>query len=58
LGYKQPLGLVKIVAQKPHGKLIGVHILGPFATELIAQAAMALRLEALVEAAQDAMRQL
>ena len=72
----QPLGLVKVLAQKPHGKLIGVHILGPHATELIAQAAMALRLEALaedlagmslghptlgeslVEAAQDAMRQL
>ncbi len=76
LTLRQPLGLVKVVAQKPHGKLIGVHILGPFATELIAQAAMALRLEALaedmagmtvghptvaealVEAAQDAMRQL
>ena len=72
----QPLGLVKVLAQKPHGKLIGVHILGPHATELIAQAAMALRLEALaedlagmtlghptlgeslVEAAQDAVRQL
>ena len=72
----QPLGLVKVLAQKPHGKLIGVHILGAHATELIAQAAMALRLEALaedlagmtlghptlsellVEAAQDAVRQL
>jgi len=45
----QPLGLVKVLAQKPHGKLIGVHILGPYATELIAQAALALRLEALAE---------
>lgn len=45
----QPLGLVKVLAQKPHGKLIGVHILGAYATELIAQAALALRLEALAE---------
>lgn len=45
----QPLGLVKVLAQKPHGKLIGVHILGAHATELIAQAALALRLEALAE---------
>lgn len=45
----QPLGLVKVIAQKPYGKLIGVHLLGPGATELIATAALALRLEALVE---------
>lgn len=45
----QPLGLVKVLAQKPHGKLIGVHILAPYATELAAQAALALRLEALAE---------
>ncbi len=72
----QPLGLVKVIAQKPYGKLIGVHLLGPGATELITTAALALRLEALVEdlarlipphptlsealveAAQDAWRQL
>jgi dihydrolipoamide dehydrogenase len=45
----EPLGLVKVLARRPHGKVIGVHILGPHATELIAQAALALRLEALLE---------
>jgi dihydrolipoamide dehydrogenase len=45
----EPLGLVKVLARRPHGRVIGVHILGPHATELIAQAALALRLEALLE---------
>jgi dihydrolipoamide dehydrogenase len=38
-------GLVKVVAEKKYGQLLGVHILGADATELIAQAAMAIRLE-------------
>jgi dihydrolipoamide dehydrogenase len=41
----QRTGLVKVVAEKKYGQLLGVHILGPNAAELIAQAAMAIRLE-------------
>ncbi len=41
----QRSGMVKVVAEKKYGQLLGVHILGPNAAELIAQAAMAIRLE-------------
>ena len=43
------LGFVKIVALQPHGKVVGVHMIGPLASEVIAQAALGLRLEALAE---------
>ena len=42
-------GLVKIVAEKKYDQLLGVHMIGPRATELVAEAAVALRLEATVE---------
>ncbi len=38
-------GFVKIVADKRYDELLGVHIIGPRATDLIAEAAVALRLE-------------
>ncbi len=39
-------GLIKIVAGARYGEILGVHIYGPRATELIAEAALAIRLEA------------
>ena len=42
-------GFVKIVADKKYDELLGVHIIGPRATELVAEAVVALRLEATVE---------
>jgi dihydrolipoamide dehydrogenase len=39
-------GFVKIVRETRHDQLLGVHIIGPRATELIAEAGIALRLEA------------
>ena len=42
-------GLVKIVADEAFGELLGVHIIGPHATDLIAEACVALSCEATVE---------
>ena len=42
-------GFVKIVAEKRYDEVLGVHMIGARATELAAEAAMALRLEATVE---------
>ncbi|HEY3174717.1 MAG TPA: dihydrolipoyl dehydrogenase [Candidatus Polarisedimenticolia bacterium] len=42
-------GFVKIVAEAKYGELLGVHIIGPRATEMIAEAGVALRTEATVE---------
>ena len=42
-------GLVKIIAGAKYGEVLGVHILGPRATDLIAEAALAIRLEATVD---------
>ncbi len=38
-------GFVKIVAEKKYDELLGVHIIGPRATDLVAEASAALRLE-------------
>lgn len=40
------VGMVKIIAGKKHGEILGVHIMGPRATDIIAEAALAIRLEA------------
>ena len=42
-------GFVKVVADAKYGEVLGVHIIGPFATEIIAEAVTALELEATVE---------
>ncbi len=42
-------GFVKIVADAKYGEILGVHIIGPQATELIAEAVVAMDLEATVE---------
>lgn len=45
----QASGLVKIVADKKYDQLLGAHIIGPKATELIAEMAAALTLESTTE---------
>jgi len=39
-------GLVKIITEPKYGQILGVHIIGPRATELIHEAALAMKLEA------------
>ena len=45
----EPDGFVKIVADKKYDELLGVHMIGARATELVAEATMSLRLESTVE---------
>ncbi|HEX8816014.1 MAG TPA: dihydrolipoyl dehydrogenase [Terriglobales bacterium] len=42
-------GFIKIVADSEHGEILGVHIIGPQATELIAEAVAAMELEVTAE---------
>jgi dihydrolipoamide dehydrogenase len=42
-------GFVKVVADAKHGEVLGVHIIGPQATELVAEAVVAMELEATIE---------
>ena len=39
-------GLVKIVTEEQYGQILGIHIVGPRATDLIAEATLAMKLEA------------
>ncbi len=42
-------GFIKVVADEKYGEVLGVHIIGPFATEIIAEAATAMQLEATID---------
>jgi len=42
-------GMVKIIADAQYGQILGVHILGPQATELIAEAVLGMRMEVTFE---------
>ncbi len=42
-------GMVKIVSERKYGEVLGVHIVGPHASDLIHEAVMAIKLEATVE---------
>jgi dihydrolipoamide dehydrogenase len=42
-------GFIKIVSETKYDELLGVHIIGPHATELIAEAGVALQLESTAE---------
>ena len=42
-------GFVKIVAERKYDEILGVHMIGPRATELVAEATLALKLECTVE---------
>jgi len=45
----EAVGFVKIVADKKYDEILGVHMIGPRSTELVAEATMALRMECTVE---------
>lgn len=47
-------GFVKVVADQKYGEILGVHIIGPSATELIAEAVVALESEATAETLMNA----
>jgi len=42
-------GFIKVVAEEKYGEVLGVHIIGPLATEVIAEAAAAMQLEATLD---------
>jgi dihydrolipoamide dehydrogenase len=42
-------GFIKVVAEEKYGEILGVHAIGPLATEVIAEAVVALQLEATVD---------
>ncbi len=42
-------GFIKVVSDERYGEILGVHIIGPRATETIAEAVMAMRLEGTVD---------
>jgi len=42
-------GMVKLLASKPYGEILGAHIIGQDASELIAEIGLAIRLEATME---------
>jgi dihydrolipoamide dehydrogenase len=42
-------GFIKVVADAKYGEVLGVHIIGPQATELIAECVVALELEATID---------
>lgn len=45
----QHVGFIKVVSDAKYGEILGVHIIGPQATELISEAVAAMELEATVE---------
>jgi len=45
----RPDGFIKIVADAQHGEVLGVHMIGPLVSELIAEGVMALELEATID---------
>jgi dihydrolipoamide dehydrogenase len=42
-------GVIKVVGESRYGELLGVHLLAPFATEIIGAAALAIQMEATLE---------
>jgi dihydrolipoamide dehydrogenase len=49
LAMGEPEGFVKIIAERELGQILGVHILGEHATELIAECLLAMNVEASIE---------
>lgn len=45
----EPDGFIKVVAEKKYGEVLGVHMIGPHVTDMIHEAAAAIKLEATVE---------
>lgn len=49
LAVGEPEGFVKLIIGEPHGEILGAHIIGPEATELIGELGLAMTLEATFE---------
>ncbi|WP_126426310.1 dihydrolipoyl dehydrogenase [Brevibacillus marinus] len=49
LTYGQAAGFAKVLREKRYGQILGVHIIGPNATDLISEAVLAMHLEATAE---------
>jgi len=49
LAVGEPEGYVKLIIGEPYGEILGAHIIGPEATELIAELGLAMNLEATFE---------
>ncbi|HEV3496792.1 MAG TPA: dihydrolipoyl dehydrogenase, partial [Actinomycetes bacterium] len=47
--YGSTEGLVKVVADRKYGEVLGVHIIGPSASDLIPEGVLAMRLEATLD---------
>ena len=45
----QTYGMVKIISEKRYGEVLGVHIIGPHATDMIAEAVLGMSMEMTVE---------
>ena len=45
----EPEGFVKILAGKKHGEVLGAHIIGPRATDMIGELALAINMECTAE---------
>lgn len=45
----QRTGMIKMITEEEYGQILGVHIIGPGATDLIAEVALAMKLEATPE---------
>ncbi len=46
---EEGIGMVKVVSEKKYDEVLGIHLVGPHATELLAEACVALRLETTTE---------
>jgi len=42
-------GMVKVISDKAYGEILGVHILGPHATDMISEAVLGMTMEMTVE---------
>jgi len=51
----EPKGSVKVIAGKKYGEVLGVHIIGPHATELISLACLAMRNELGIQELRDSL---
>ncbi len=47
--YGETDGFVKIVAGQPHGEILGMHVIGPGASDIISEGVLAIRLEATLD---------
>jgi dihydrolipoamide dehydrogenase len=48
LARNEPVGAVKVISDTQYGEILGVHIVGPHATELIGEAVIAMQLESTI----------